>query len=150
MKRTPPAKVSRKAKLYEFVNVLSEYKPKSADELWAMREALEALVLLNNPMTPHLAEESWQTLGPAPLVVRTAWPKANPDLVRQDTVMIAIQVDGKRRDEIEMPKDSDAKTIEIAVLDRDPVRKAIDGRRLKKVIIVPNRIANVVTEQRGA
>jgi len=97
-----------------------------------------------------LAEECWQVLGPTTLVVRTPWPKADPELVRQDTVTIAIQIDGKRRDEIEMAKDSDAKTVEDAVLEREAVRKAIDGRRIKKVIIVPNRIANLVTEQSRA
>jgi leucyl-tRNA synthetase len=132
------------AKLYEFVNGLSEFKPKSADELWATREALEALVLLINPMAPHLAEDFWQTLGPAPLVVRTPWPKADPALTRQDTVTIAIQVNGKRRDEIEMAKDSDAKSVEAAVLALESVAKAIDGKPVKKVIIVANRIANVV------
>ena len=89
-------------------------------------------------------------LGPKTLVVDAPWPKADPNLTRQDTVVIAIQVDGKRRAEIEMPKDSAAKEVEAAVLDLDAVRKAIDGRKIKKVIIVPNRIANVVMESSGA
>ena len=62
---------------------------------------------------------------------------------------MAIQVDGKRRDEMDTLKDSDAKTVEAAALARDPVVKAIDGRRVKKVIIVANRIVNIVTEHKG-
>ncbi|MFM9865785.1 MAG: class I tRNA ligase family protein, partial [Micropepsaceae bacterium] len=135
------------ARMYEFVNALGDTKAVGADGQWALREALETLVLLMNPMVPHLAEECWQTLGHTTLVVHTAWPKADPALTRQDTVTIAIQVDGKRRDEIDMPKDADAKTVEAAVLARDMVAKAIDGRRVKKVIIVPNRIANIVVER---
>ena len=81
--------------------------------------------------------------------MHTPWPKADPALTRQDTVTMAIQVDGKRRDEMEVPKDSDAKTVEAAALARDLVVKAIDGRRVKKVIIVANRIVNIVTEHKG-
>jgi leucyl-tRNA synthetase len=135
------------ARMYEFVNVLADYKATGADEQWALREALETLVLLINPMVPHLAEECWQVLGHTTLVVHTAWPKADPALTRQDTVTIAIQVDGKRRDEIDMPKDADPKAVEAAALARETVAKAIDGRRVKKVIIVPNRIANIVVER---
>jgi leucyl-tRNA synthetase len=135
------------ARMYEFVNALAEYKPAGGDGHWALREALESLVILMNPMVPHLAEECWQTLGHTTLVVHTPWPKADPALTRQDTVTIAIQVDGKRRDEIDMAKDADAKAVEAAVLAREAVVKAIDGQRVKKVIIVANRIANIVLER---
>ncbi len=137
------------ARLYEFVNVLSDFKPKGSDGQWAMREALETLTILINPMAPHLAEECWQTLGATTMAVEAPWPKADPALTRQDTVTMAIQIDGKRRGEIEMSKDSDAKAVEAAALALDTVAKAIDGRRIKKVIIVPNRIVNIVTEQSG-
>jgi leucyl-tRNA synthetase len=137
------------ARLYAFVNVLSEFKPQGDDGQWAMREALETLVILMNPMAPHLAEECWQTLGGTTMLVDTPWPKADPALTRRDTVTMAIQVDGKRRDEFDVPKDSDAKTVEAAALARDLAVKAIDGRRVKKVIIVANRIVNIVTEHKG-
>ena len=138
------------ARLYEFVNVLGSFEPVTADDRWALREALETLIVLIAPMMPHLAEECWQQLGAKNLAVDAPWPKADPNLTRQDTVVIAIQVDGKRRGEIEMPKDSAAHAVEAAVLDLDAVRKAIDGRKIKKVIIVPNRIANVVMESSSA
>ena len=132
------------ARMYEFVNALSDFKPKTEADQWALREALETLVVLMNPMVPHLAEECWQVLGGTTMVVHTPWPKADPALTRQDTVTIAIQVNGKWRGEIQLPKDSDAKTVEAAVLALETVVKAIDGKPVKKVIIVPNRIANVV------
>jgi leucyl-tRNA synthetase len=132
------------ARLYEFVNVLSDFKPQGEDGQWAMREALETLAILINPMAPHLSEECWQTLGATTMAVEASWPKADPALTRQDTVTIAVQVNGKRRDEIEMPKDAEAKAVEAAALALEAVRKAIDGKPVKKVIIVPNRIANVV------
>jgi leucyl-tRNA synthetase len=132
------------ARMYEFVNALSDFKPVSEADQWALREALETLTVLMNPMVPHLAEECWQVLGGETMVVHTPWPKADPALTRQDTVTIAIQVNGKRRDEIDVAKDSDAKAVEAAVLAMESVVKAIDGKPVKKVIIVPNRIANVV------
>jgi len=132
------------ARMYEFVNVLSDFKPASEADQWALREALETLTVLMNPMVPHLAEECWQVLGGTTMVVHTPWPKADPALTRLDTVTIAIQVNGKRRDEIDMAKDSDPKAVEAAVLAMESVVKAIDGKPVKKVIIVPNRIANVV------
>jgi leucyl-tRNA synthetase len=132
------------ARMYEFVNALADYKPKDEPDRWAMREAVETLIVLMNPMVPHLAEECWQVVGGTTMVVHTPWPKADPALTRQDTVTIAIQVNGKRRDEIAMAKDSDARAVEAAVLAMESVVKAIDGKPVKKVIIVPNRIANVV------
>jgi leucyl-tRNA synthetase len=134
------------ARLYEFVNALSDFKPQGEGGHWAYREALETLAILMNPMVPHLAEECWQRLGATTMAVNAPWPKADPALTRQDTVTIAIQVNGKRRAEIEMAKDSDPKAVEAAVLALDAVVKTIDGRRVKKVIIVANRIANVVVE----
>ncbi|MCE9523748.1 MAG: class I tRNA ligase family protein, partial [Alphaproteobacteria bacterium] len=134
------------ARLYEFVNALTEFKPKGDDGQWALREALETLTILMNPMVPHLAEECWQALGATTMAVNAPWPKADPALTRQDSVTIAIQVNGKRRAEIELAKDTDPKAAEAAVLELEAVIKAIDGRRVKKVIIVPNRIANVVVE----
>lgn len=136
------------ARVFEFINALSTFEPKSASDQWVMREALETLVILINPMVPHLAEECWQLLGARGMAVHAAWPKADPALTRLDSVTLAIQIDGKRRDEIELSKDLAAKTVEEAVLAREGVRKAIDGRVIKKVIIVPNRIVNIVTEQK--
>jgi leucyl-tRNA synthetase len=133
------------ARLYEFVNALTDYRPEGADGQWVLREALETLVILVNPMAPHLAEECWQRLGAATMAVHAPWPKADPALTRLDSVTIVIQINGKRRDEVELARDLDAKSVEAAAMARDLVRKAIDGQVIKKVIIVPNRIVNVVT-----
>ncbi|MEQ1753529.1 MAG: leucine--tRNA ligase [Micropepsaceae bacterium] len=136
------------ARIFEFINALSEFTPRSDSDQWAMREALEALVMLINPMVPHLSEECWRLLGATTMAVHAPWPKADPALTKVDSVTLAIQIDGKRRDEIELPKDLPAKAAEEAALAREGVLKAIDGRVIKKVIIVPNRIVNIVTEQK--
>jgi leucyl-tRNA synthetase len=136
------------ARVFEFINALSSFTPKDAADQWALREALETLVMLINPMVPHLSEECWQRLGSAGMAVHAPWPKADPALTRLDSVTLAIQIDGKRRDEIELAKDLPSAAVEAAALAREGVRKAIDGRAIKKVIIVPNRIVNIVTEQK--
>jgi leucyl-tRNA synthetase len=110
----------------------------------AKREALEAMVLLCAPMMPHLAEECWQALGHDKLVAETAWPKHDPALTASNSVTMPIQVNGKRRGEITMPKDADTKTVEAAALADEAVIRVLEGKAPKKVIVVPNRIVNIV------
>jgi len=108
------------------------------------REALEALVLLSGPMMPHLAETCWRALGRETMVVDTPWPKADPALVRSDTVTIAVKVNGKRRAEITVAAQADEETIRKAALAEAGVARALDGKAPKRVIVVPGRIVNVV------
>ncbi len=108
------------------------------------RESLEALVLLAAPMMPHLAEECWKALGHDRLVAETPWPKHDPALTASDTVTIAVQVNGKRRAEFAIAKDADSKLVEKAALEQDGVVRALEGKAPKKVIVVPNRIVNIV------
>jgi len=129
------------ARLYELVNTLSAF---DGDAPAALREACEMLVLMIAPMMPHLAEEAWALLGHDTMIVHAAWPKADPALVAQDNVTLAIQINGKRRDEITLKKDLPAAEIEAAVLALDSVIRALDGKPPKKVIVVPNRIVNLV------
>jgi leucyl-tRNA synthetase len=110
----------------------------------ARREAIEALVLLSAPMMPHLAEQCWKELGHTKLVAETPWPKYDPALTASDSVTIAIQVNGKRRGEISMAKNADNKTVEAAALTQEGVVRALEGKTPKKVIVVPNRIVNIV------
>jgi leucyl-tRNA synthetase len=132
------------ARIYELVNTISDTKVTGPDSAWAMREALETMTKLMGPMMPHLAEELWIMLGGKDLLVRQPWPAANPDLVRQDTVTIAVQVNGKRRAEVEVPRDSNEAQVREAVLALEPVARALKGSQIKKFIVVPNRIANIV------
>jgi leucyl-tRNA synthetase len=129
------------AQLYTLANAIGAADKAS---LSARREALEAIVLLSAPMMPHLAESCWQTLGHAKLVAETQWPKYDPHLTASDNVTIAIQVNGKRRGEITVAKGAENKAVETAALAEDGVKRALDGKAPKKVIVVPNRIVNIV------
>ena len=129
------------AQLYTLSNAISAGEKANSS---VRREALEALVLLSAPMMPHLAESCWQALGHGKLVAETAWPKYDPSLTASDSVTIAIQVNGKRRGEITMAKNADGKDVEAAALKDEGVIRALDGKAPKKVIVVPNRIVNIV------
>ena len=109
-----------------------------------MREALEALVKLMSPMVPHLAEELWQRLGHDTLLTATPWPKADPAWLAEDVVTIAVQVMGKLRATLDLPKGVDKESAEAAALDDDNVQRAIGGKAIRRVIFVPGKILNIV------
>jgi leucyl-tRNA synthetase len=130
------------ARVYELANAISGAESGVAGPV--RREALETLVLLVSPMMPHLAETCWQSLGHKTMVVEASWPVADPELVRQDTLTIAVQVNGKRRGEIEIARNADTKSVENAALALEGVVRALDGKPPKRVIVVPERIVNIV------
>ncbi|MEL7204152.1 MAG: class I tRNA ligase family protein, partial [Pseudomonadota bacterium] len=128
------------AKLYAFSNTLSRSKA----GIEAKRHAATALVQLMAPMTPHLSEELWQMLGHEGLVAGAPWPVADEAMLVDDTVTMPIQVNGKRRAEISVPKDMDKSEVEKTALANDAIVRALDGVTPKKIIVVPGRIVNVV------
>lgn len=109
-----------------------------------MREGLETLVLLFGPMVPHLAEELWQKLGHDRLLALTPWPAADPAWLVEDQVTVAVQVNGRLRATIPLPKGSEKAAIEARALAEPTVARAIGDRPIRRVIVVPDRIVNVV------
>ncbi|MBV8122041.1 MAG: leucine--tRNA ligase [Alphaproteobacteria bacterium] len=109
-----------------------------------LREALETLARLLGPMMPHLAEEMWQALGGAGLLVEQPWPVADSQLARDEQVTIAVQINGKLRATLECPRDSASGAVESAALRLPQVARWLDGRPPRKVIVVPNRIVSIV------
>ncbi len=132
------------ARVHEFVNTLEAHRAADAASAAARREALEALCCLIAPMVPHLAEEIWQGLGNAGLVVDQAWPVADAALARDETVTIAVQVSGKLRATLDVDRDMDKAALEQLALANDNVQRALEGKPVRKIIVVPNRIVNVV------
>ncbi|MCK8484308.1 leucine--tRNA ligase [Aliiroseovarius sp. S2029] len=128
------------AKLYAFQNTISKSKAGGKAQKLAMR----TLVQLMSPMTPHLSEEIWSMLGGDGLIAQAPWPKADEAMLVDDTVTMPIQINGKRRAEISVPKDMDKAEVEKLALAEDAVVRALDGKSPKKVIVVPGRIVNVV------
>jgi leucyl-tRNA synthetase len=106
--------------------------------------AMATIVLLIAPVMPHLAEELWQALGGEDLVCLQPWPKADPAFLVDETITIAVQVNGKLRATLNLPPDCEASIAEAAALADPAVIKALEGRTVRKVVVVPNRIVNVV------
>ncbi len=116
----------------------------TAAEQAALREAGDMLVKLFAPMMPHLAEECWAGLGHTSLVAEEPWPTLDKTLLIEDTVTLPVQVNGKKRADVTVARDAGATDIEAAVLELEAVRRALAGKAPKKVIVVPQRIVNVV------
>ncbi len=135
------------ARIRELTNALADAleNTKEGDGIKAvLREGFETTTKLINPMMPHLAEELWQLLGRETLLADEPWPKAIEKLLVDDTVTIGVQVMGKLRGTVELPKDCDTKTAETAALAIKNVQAAMAGKTPKKIVVVPNRIINVV------
>jgi leucyl-tRNA synthetase len=115
-----------------------------ADLAWALREAGEILVQLFHPMMPHLAEECWAALGHETLVADAPWPTVEAALLVEETVTLPVQVNGRKRADVTVARDAGTPDIEAAVLQLEAVKRALEGKIPKKVIVVPQRIVNVV------
>jgi leucyl-tRNA synthetase len=135
------------AQIYELANSLQTAlatKERTPDLAWAIRESAEILVQLFHPMMPHLAEECWATLGHTTLVAEARWPVVDAGLLVEDTVTLPVQVNGKKRADVTVARDARNVDIEAAVLALEAVQRALEGKAPKKVIVVPQRIVNVV------
>ena len=110
----------------------------------ALREAGDMLVKMFAPMMPHLAEECWAALGHESLVAEASWPVLDEKLLVEETVTLPVQVNGKKRADVTVSRDAGSTDIEAAVLELEAVRRALAGKAPKKVIVVPQRIVNVV------
>lgn len=132
------------ARFREFTNEVGAFKPQSDDQKWALREAIETAVRLINPFMPHVTEEMWQMLGNETMLVDTDWPTFDPELAKKDSVTIGVQVNGKVRGTITLAADADAKTAEAMALANDDVKSWVDGKEIKKIVVVPGRIVNIV------
>ena len=127
------------AKLYELANAIEKAPPSASRS-----EAARTLVRLVAPMVPHVAEEAWQRMGGRGLVADAPWPAADPALLVDDEVTIAIQVNGKLRDTLTAPKGMPREEIEALALGSDKIVRLLDGKPPRKVIVVPDRLVNLV------
>ncbi|MFC0588666.1 leucine--tRNA ligase [Novosphingobium aquiterrae] len=127
------------ARIYELTAVIEKAAPSASRSA-----AIRTLLLLVAPMMPHLAEEAWAQIGEAGLIADAAWPPVDPALLVEDEVIIAIQVLGKLRDTVTVAKGLPREELEALALASDKVQRALDGKAVKKVIVVPDRLVNLV------
>jgi leucyl-tRNA synthetase len=127
------------AQLYELVTAIEKAKPSAT-----RAEAVRTLVLLVAPMAPHLAEEAWALLGEEGLIADAAWPNFDPALLVDEQVTLAVQVNGKLRDTLTAPRGLDKAAAEALALASDKVQRQLGGAAPRKVIVVPDRLVNIV------
>ena len=132
------------ARLYEFLNLLKSFPATDGSVAAARTEALSVLVRLISPFTPHLAEECWVRMGGEGMVVDASWPIFDPALAADTELLLPVQVNGKRRGEIRVSPDADEAQVREKALADENVSVHLAGLTVRKVIVVPGRIVNIV------
>jgi leucyl-tRNA synthetase len=128
------------ARIYELTSAIEKAVPSTT-----RNAAIRTALLLAAPMMPHLAEEGWAALGEKGLVADAQWPQADPALLVEDEVTIAVQHKGKLRDTLTAPKGASNEALEALALASEKVQRSLDGAEVRKVIVVPDRLVNIVT-----
>ena len=133
--------------IMELVNEIyvSEVKD-NADDISksVVREAMETVVVLLSPFVPHFAEELWEALGNRTSIVKTEWPPYDPEAVSEDEILIVIQINGKLRDRITIPTSYEEDEVKTWALKSERIRKLVEGKEIKRVILVPKKLVNIV------
>ncbi|WP_348655244.1 class I tRNA ligase family protein, partial [uncultured Spongiibacter sp.] len=132
------------AAVMELVNELSRFERKTDQCLAVEREALEAAVALLSPIVPHISHELWQQLGHSEAVIDASWPTVDESALVRSSIEMVIQVNGKVRAKMEVPADADADTIKAMAKAQENVQKFIDGLTIRKEIVVPKKLVNIV------
>jgi len=133
--------------IMELVNeiYISEVKDRT-DEISkrVIREAIETVVILLSPFVPHFSEELWEALGNRESIIKTRWPDYDPEVVLEDEILIVIQINGKLRDRMTIPASYREEEVKTWALKSERIRKLVEGKEIKRVILVPQKLVNIV------
>jgi leucyl-tRNA synthetase len=135
------------ASIMELVNVLyrfAEKERKDKEALGLMKGAIETVLVLLLPFVPHIAEELCEVVGRESRTMGVSWPRFNEGYIKEDRVMIAVQVNGKLRDTCEINRDTEESTLKEVVYSLEKIQKYLEGRTIRKTIVVPNKLVNIV------
>jgi leucyl-tRNA synthetase len=125
-----------------YVSEIKDHKDEISRRV--MREAIETVVILLSPFVPHVSEELWEALGERASVIKTRWPDYDPDAVLEDEVLIVIQVNGRLRDRMTIPASYGEEEVKAWALKSERIRKLVEGKEIKRVILVPKKLVNIV------
>ncbi len=128
----------------ELINTLSRFIDDSNNGRAVRQEALEAIVLMLAPIVPHICQQLWQELGHTQPIVAAAWPSVDSAALAQDTIELVLQVNGKLRSKIAVSSTATQDEIETLALNDEHVQRFIEGRPVKKLIVVPKKLVNIV------
>ena len=128
----------------ELVNSLYQFEPVGEEGWLVLKDSLKKLLLLLAPFAPHISEEMWQKLGFAPSVSRQNWPGYDEEIASEDEILIVVQVNGKLRSRLTVPRDIDKAKLEQRVLANERIKTLLSGKTIRKLIVVPGRLVNIV------
>jgi len=132
------------AAVMELLNVLNRMNDQSGNARAVRREGLEVIVLLLSPIIPHITDAIWRAMGKQTALIDAAWPRADAAALIEDECQLVVQVNGKKRAQIVTLPDASEELIQAAALDNENVQRHISGKQVKKVIVVPQRLVNIV------
>ena len=128
----------------ELLNNLLKFEDDSKQGKAVVQEVLDSIVLMLSPIIPHLSHQLWQDLGHDSIIINETWPQHDASALVQDSIEMVVQVNGKVRGKIQVSVEADKKTCESVALENENVRRFIDGRPLRKIIVVPKKLVNIV------
>jgi leucyl-tRNA synthetase len=132
------------AAVMEMMNALSRAEMKEDNNRAIMREGIETATLLLSPIVPHITDALWIALGHDEALINAAWPKSDPAALEQSEIEMVIQVNGKLRGKISVDKNADQKQIEALAVEDENIKRNIEGKTIRKIIVIPGRLVNIV------
>ncbi|MFN3813948.1 MAG: class I tRNA ligase family protein [Aquificaceae bacterium] len=132
------------ASIMELLNTLQEFKPKEGKDYQVLREAIETIVFMLYPITPHLCEELWSSLGYTESIVFYTFPEPDEEALKIEQIEIPIQINGRYRATVNLPMDADEELAKEIALKNERIKQLVNGREIKKVIYIKNRLLNLV------
>ena len=132
------------ASIMEFVNEMYKYKQNNEINLPLFNKAIETLLIVLNPFTPHITEEMWSQLGHEDRLYSQSWPAYDESALVKDEIEVIVQINGKLKDKLLLPNNSSKEDTEAAARRLDKIIEATEGKTIVKVIVIPNRIVNFV------
>jgi len=132
------------ASVMELLNELEDFKPKNEEDNKVLREAVEVVLKLLYPITPHICEELWSRLGKENRLYTEPYPSYDEEALKEEEIEIPVQINGKVRAKIVIPFNADKETVEKLALKNANVRRYVEGKKIRKVIYIPNRLLNIV------
>ncbi|MFI4937270.1 MAG: leucine--tRNA ligase [Candidatus Berkiellales bacterium] len=132
------------ASAMELINTLSTYAVENEVDKMLKQEAFSAIVLMLSPIIPHISHELWLALGNTTAVINAPWPSVDPTALQRDTMDLVVQINGKMRANISVPLNASKEDIEKSVLDHASVKRHTEGKTIRKIIIVPQKLVNIV------
>ncbi|WP_027351829.1 leucine--tRNA ligase [Halotalea alkalilenta] len=132
------------AAVMELTNAIAKFDDDSLQGLAVAREAIEACVLVLSPITPHVCHTLWQALGHEEAVIDARWPSVDEKALERDSITLVVQINGKLRAQLVLPADADRVTVECEALANENVQRHLEGKTIRKVIVVPGKLVNIV------